>query len=179
MCPARIFLTGEPGCGKTTAIRRASQLLATLGIKPGGFISDEIRREGMRIGFSLEDLITHESGILAHVNQKEGPLVGKYHVRLSDIERVGVTAIRRAIAEADVVIVDELGPMELHSKPLISAVEMALTSPKHFLGTVHKRASHDFVTDIKSNPTYRIIEVTKDNRSQLPTEIAEQLTSHA
>jgi nucleoside-triphosphatase len=179
MNPARLFLTGEPGCGKTTVVRKVSDIIASRGIKPGGMISGEIRRKSVRIGFSLEDLITHETGILAHVELKHGPHVGKYRVNLTDIQRVGVASIQRALDEADVVIVDELGPMELHSTPLIQVMEMALASPKHLLGTIHKRASHDLVTTIKSNSAYRVTEVTKDNRSELPTEIAEQLTSHA
>jgi nucleoside-triphosphatase len=176
MPPLRLFLTGDPGCGKTTVIRRISDILRGRGTKIGGMISGEIRREGVRIGFSLEDLITHETGTLAHVDQKDGPRVGKYRVNLSDIQRVGVTAIRRAITEADVVIVDELGPMELHSMPFILSVEEALASPRIIVGTIHKRASHALVSAIKSNPDYQIIEVTLDNRSRLPHEIVEQLT---
>jgi nucleoside-triphosphatase len=179
MEPPRVFLTGDPGCGKTIVIRRTADILTARGRKPGGIISGEIRHGGVRIGFSLEDLMTHETGILAHIDQKEGPQVGKYRVNLSDIQRIGVTAIRRAITEADVVIVDELGPMELHSKPFILAVEMALASPKHLVGTIHRRASHYLIAAIKSNRAYRIIEVTLDNRSRLPNEIVEQLTEHA
>lgn len=160
-------------------IRKTSDILTSRGTKPGGIISGEIRRGGVRIGFSLEDLMTHETGVLAHVDQKDGPRVGKYRVNLPDIQRVGVNAIRRAIAEAEVIIVDELGPMELHSMPFILTVEMALASSKRFVGTIHKRASHYLVTAIKSNPTYRIIEVTPDNREQMPSRIVEQLTGHA
>ena len=118
-------MTGEPGCGKTTVIRKISEILTVKGMKPGGVISGEIRRSGLRIGFSLEDLMTQERGILAHVDQKEGPRVGKYRVNLPDIQRVGVSAIRRAMTDADVIIVDELGPMELYSIAFISAIEMA------------------------------------------------------
>jgi nucleoside-triphosphatase len=175
----RVFLTGDPGCGKTTVIRRISDILTTRGIKPGGMISGEIRRGGARIGFSLEDLMTHETGTLAHVDQIDGPRVGKYRVNLPDIQRVGVTAIQRAIAEADVIIVDELGPMELHSMPFILAVEIALASSKDFVGTIHKRASHHLVSAIMSNAAYRVVEVTMDNREQMPNEIVEQLTGHA
>jgi nucleoside-triphosphatase len=139
-------------------------------------ISGEIRREGVRIGFSLEDLITHQTGTLAHVEQQDGPRVGKYRVNLSDIQRIGVTAIQRALAEACVVIVDELGPMELHSTSFIQAVEEALASPRALVGTIHKRATHSLVTAIKSNPDYQTVEVTLDNRSRLPNEIVEQLT---
>ena len=175
MPPLRIFLTGNPGCGKTTVIREVSDILASRGMRIGGIVSSEIRREGIRIGFSLEDLLTHETGILAHADQKAGPRVGKYGVNLADLQRVGVTAVQRAVAEADVVIIDELGPMELHSIPFTKSVELALRSPKIFLGTIHKHVSHPLVTAVKSTPENRIIEVNLENRAQLPNRIAEQI----
>ena len=160
-------------------VRKVCEILMRRGSKPGGMISGEIRDGGVRIGFKLEDLLTHEIGTLAHINQKDGPRVGRYSVNVPDIQRVGVTAIRRAITEADVVIVDEIGPMELNSMPFILAVEMALGSPKHFIGTIHKRASHYLVAAIKSNPAYKILEVTHENRDAIPTMIVERLTSQA
>jgi nucleoside-triphosphatase len=179
MTPGRVFLTGEPGCGKTTVIRKTSDILVGLGKRPGGMISGEIRRDGVRIGFSLEDLMTHDAGILARVDQREGPSVGKYRVNLLDIERVGVMAIRRAVAQADVVIVDELGPMELHSTAFIAAVEMAQAASNAFLATIHKRASHPLISSIRSDPTNQILEVTLNNRELLPSKIVELLTGHA
>jgi nucleoside-triphosphatase len=177
MNPYRIFLTGEPGCGKTTAVKKTCEMMTSRSKKLGGILSGEIREGGARIGFSLEDVLTHETGTLAHIDQKEGPRVGKYRVNLADIQRIGVAAIRRATAEADVIIVDELGPMELNSMPFILAVEMALASTKHFVGTIHKRASHYLVAAIKSNPSYQILEVTPQNRNEIPTTIAERIST--
>ncbi len=179
MAPLRIFLTGEPGCGKTTVIRKIHESLQKRGIKVGGMISGEIRREGIRKGFSLEYLITHETGTLAHENLDAGPRVGKYRVNLSDIQAIGVAAIRRAITQADVVIIDELGPMELHSAAFVEAVQIAAASKKHIIGTIHKRASHDLITSIRNNPENQIIEVSIQNREQLPRQISEQLSHHA
>lgn len=177
MPPSRIFLTGEPGCGKTTAINKIHQLLTAEGRKVGGVVSGELREKGVRVGFSLEDLSTHETGTLAHIAQKDGPTVGKYRVNLADIQRIAVTAIKHAILEANVIMVDELGPMELNSIPFILAVEMALATPKHFVGTIHKRASHYLVGAIKSNPAYQILEVTKNNRNELPETVTERIES--
>ena len=170
-------MTGEPGCGKTTAVKKICGMLLTRSRKFGGVVSGEIRERGTRVGFSLEDLATHETGTLAHVNRNDGPRVGKYHVNLADIQRIGVTAIKRAVVEADVIIVDELGPMELHSMPFILAVEMALAAPKPFVGTIHKRASHPLVAAIKSNQTYQILEITSENRDELPNTIVETIQS--
>ncbi|MGD0690114.1 MAG: NTPase [Candidatus Bathyarchaeia archaeon] len=177
MPPSRIFLTGEPGCGKTTAINEIHQMLAAQGWKVGGVVSGELRERGVRVGFSLEDLSTHETGTLAHIAQRDGPTVGKYHVNLADIQRIAVTGIKHAILEADVIMVDELGPMELNSMPFILAVEMALATPKHLVGTIHKRASHYLVAAIKSNPAYQILEVTPNNRNELPKTVTERIES--
>jgi nucleoside-triphosphatase len=152
-------------------------MLMASGRKVGGFVSGEIRDRGVREGFSLEDLSTHETGTLAHISQRDGPAVGKYRVNLADVQRIAVTAIKRAIAEADVVIVDELGPMELNSMPFIVAVEMALATQKHFVGTIHKRASHYLIAAIKSNPAYQILEVTLNNRNELPKTVTERIES--
>lgn len=177
MNPYRVFLTGEPSCGKTTAIKKTCEMLLTKSMRCGGVVSGEIRERGIRVGFSLEDLSTQDTGTLAHVNLNEGPRVGKYRVNLPDIQRIGVTAIKHAIEEADVIIVDELGPMELHSMPFILAVEMALATPKPFVGTIHKRASHYLVAAIKSNQAYRIVELTPENRNEIPNTIVERIQS--
>ncbi len=63
--------------------------------------------------------------------------------------------------------------------PFILAVEMALASPKHFIGTIHKRASHYLVAAVKSNPAYQILEVTPANREEIPIQVVERLGVHS
>ena len=46
---AKIFVTGDPGCGKTTAVRRVAERLAHLPMT--GFITEDVRDEGGRTGF--------------------------------------------------------------------------------------------------------------------------------
>lgn len=177
LAPQRVFLTGDPGCGKTTVLKRTADLLALRGLKIGGMMSGENREKGSRVGFSVVDLITGEKGILADMGQSNGPRVGKYRVNIRDLERIGSGAIQRAIEEADVILIDELGPMELHSSRFIESVKAALRAPKHIVGTIHKRASHTLILEVKSSPTVAILEVTSNNREQLPTLIAERIIS--
>ena len=173
--PQRIFLTGEPGCGKTTVMKKTAELLVARGFKVGGMTSKEVRERGMRKGFCVEDFITHEEGILAEVGLADGPRVGKYLVNLQDLDAIGVRAIQRATEAADVILIDELGPMELHSDRFIGSVREALSSSKHVLATIHKRTKHPFVTAVKSNPAFTIFEVTTDNREELPVHIVEKI----
>lgn len=160
-------------------MRKTAELLILHGVGVGGMLSGEIREGGIRVGFNLEDLVTHEKGTLAHVGLQEGPRIGKYRINLHDIERIGVRAIERAIKDSEVVVVDELGPMELFSTPFLQSVEKGLASPKHFLGTVHKRTSHPLISSIRSNSKYIISEITPENRDRMPTEIAQRIISNA
>jgi len=176
MSKLHVFLTGEPGCGKTTVVRKVCELLAKRGRKIGGVVSGELRVDGVRVGFRLEDLLTHEEGVLAHINQGDGPRVGKYKVNLPDLERVGVAAIQRAVTEADIVVVDEMGPMELHSEPFIHEMQKALDTSTPLVCTIHKRASHPVVSSIRSNFAQDVIEVTPSNRDRLPQTLVDRLT---
>ena len=76
-----------------------------------GFLTRELRERGERVGFTLETL-DGRRGMLAHVSVRGGPRVGRYGVTHDDLERLAIPALR---AHADVVVVDELGKMELTS----------------------------------------------------------------
>jgi len=151
--------------------------LTLRGLKVGGLTTGEIREEGTRVGFSIENLLTHEHGTLASLGLRNGPSVGKYHVNLTDLEEIGVRAIRQAIDTSEVIILDELGPMELHSQQFVESVERLLTSPKHLLATVHKHAQHPLILRIRSNLNSVILEVTTKNRDQLPVELVKRLVA--
>ncbi|HUK29400.1 MAG TPA: NTPase [Candidatus Acidoferrales bacterium] len=172
----RVFITGEPGCGKTTVLKNVVEILRSRSINVGGIISGEIRENGVRVGFSLEDILTHTTGSLAHVHQTGGPTVGKYRVNLDDLASVGVQAMKRAIEEAEIIVVDELGPMELTSDAFIQSVRDALAAPNHLLATIHKRASHPLVQKIKNNPASKILEVTPENRDSMPAQLARMIS---
>ncbi len=136
-------------------------------------ISGEIRDAGRRVGFQLEDIATHKIGILAHSQKSRDahPTVGKYCVNLLDIETIGVAAIRNAVNMADVIIIDEIGLMELKSREFIAAIELALASKKSLVGTIHRLCAHPLISSIKSNSNCRLIEVSLHNRDNIPSEV--------
>jgi len=177
LSPERIFLTGEPGCGKTTVMKRVAESLTLCGLKIGGVMSIENRDAGRRTGFSLEDLMTHETGMLAGIGFDSGPRVGRYTVDILDLDRIGAQAVQRATKEAEVILIDELGPMELYSSRFIEAVRVALRTQKHLLATVHKRANHALIVEVRANPAHALVEVTGANRDELPAQIIERIMS--
>ncbi len=110
----KVLLTGRPGCGKTTLIKRVVSELAR---PAGGFYTEEIRAHGERLGFKIITLDGQEA-LLAHVDFKTPERVGKYGLDLSALETVGVEALREAVHARQLVVIDEIGPMELRSSDL-------------------------------------------------------------
>jgi nucleoside-triphosphatase len=162
-----IFITGLPGVGKTTVLVKAAEGLNRLGYTVGGMLSREVREHGTRVGFEIRDFTTGQKGWLAHVNQPVGPQVSKYRVNLNDLNTIGANAIRKAVTAAQIVIVDEIGPMELFSAAFKDAIVQAISSDKLVLGTIHHRARDPPIDLITTRDDAEIITVTYENRAHL------------
>lgn len=169
------LITGTPGTGKTTIIMRVVEALKARGSRVGGMTSKEQREGDVRIGFLIQDVSTGKQGWLARVNQPSGPRVGKYRVNLDDLESLGAKAIREAVKSADVIAIDEIGPMELHSQPFKQAVQEAMDSGKPVIATIHFKATDAFVKAIKTRPDAELIEATFQNRDDLHNLITEKI----
>ena len=162
-----LFVTGRPGIGKTTVLLNAAEELKDKGYIVGGMISREVRQDGSRVGFEIVDFKTGEKGWLAHVNQPDGPQVSKYKVNQKDLDSIGVHAVQAALRDADVVIIDEIGPMELHSRAFKQAVMNAMRSSKLVLGVIHQSAQDPVIESIKNRDDTFIVTATFANRSDL------------
>ena len=173
----RVFLTGIPGVGKSTVVRKVVQGIQQEGVKVGGVTTADLRSGSTRVGFEIRDLMTGEAGVLAHVNEATGPRIGKYHVKSEDLDRIGTEAIVSAIKHADLIVIDEVGPMELTSSRFKEAVQAALACGKSLLGTVHRNAQDPLVQAIKRDRAVEVIEVTNENRDSLPNVLLERLTT--
>jgi nucleoside-triphosphatase len=169
-----LLLTGAPGVGKTTVLVKVVEALKAEGISVGGMVSQEVKTRGVRVGFQIVDLLSGKSGWLAHVHGI-GPSVGKYHVKLVELEGIGVKAIQQATEQCQVVAVDEVGPMELFSKPFKQAVKQALDSSKPVLAVVHAKAHDPLIAEAKQRSDSQLFVVTLSNRDALPQQLTKQL----
>ena len=162
-----LLLTGSPGVGKTTVLLKAVEALKSRGYSVGGMVSREVRSCGTRVGFEILDLSSGRRGWLAHVNQPSGPQVGKYRVNLEDLDNIGAVAIVDASENLDVVVVDEIGPMELFSEKFKEAVKRAVEGEKLVVGIVHWKARDKLIEEVKNREDAEVIVVTFENRAKL------------
>lgn len=170
--PNNFLITGEPRSGKTTVAGRVVELLRAEGLTVGGLICPEVRVRGERVGFEIQDLLTGESSVLAHVNRDWGPSVGKYRVAVHEVDERCAQAFSHAFTDADVLVVDEIAPMEVHSDEFIQGVNQALDDERPLVAVIHERSTSGFIGEVKRRPDIELFEVTTKNREALPERLA-------
>ena len=170
----RILLTGPPRAGKTTLISRLADELTACGVAVGGFLTREMREGDERVGFTVEE-VGGPSALLAHVSLHEGPMVGRYHVDVAAFERLALPAIQRAVLRGGVVIIDELGQMELFSVAFIGSVNWLLDQPVPLVATVHAR-QHPITDAIKQRPDIELLEVHLGHADELLAHLTSRLS---
>jgi nucleoside-triphosphatase len=175
LIPPRLLLEGRPGVGKTTIALRLIEILQADGLPVTGFVTREVRGEGgRRLGFEIET-VDGRHGLLAHVDLRGGPRVGRYGVALEDLERLCVPLLEHADG-GSIVVVDELGKMELASARFRDAVTGVLARPLPLVATVHAFA-HPFTDALKRHASVTTVPVTRGNRDALAPELAARVGS--
>jgi len=166
------LLTGQPGTGKTSLIKQA---IAELKGKAGGFYTEEIRSQGVRQGFRLVTL-DGRTAVMAHLYFHSPYRVSKYGVDVDSLDKVGVSAINQAIQECDLVVIDEIGKMELFSAKFREAVLHILKSEKRLLATI-MLSPHPCADAIKRQPQVNLVTVTRTNHQQVLEELQDWLNA--
>lgn len=165
-----ILITGKPGVGKTTFIRK---IVEATGTAWGGFYTQGILEKKKRIGFRIVTL-DGRFGTLAHVKYPGQVRVGKYRVNVHDLESIAVTSIEKAIIEKKPIIVDEIGKIEIVSTEFKRIINIALNTKQTLLGTI-SLFNNAYLSWIRKREDVMFVELTKDNRKILQVMVLDLL----
>ena len=161
-----IFITGNPRCGKSTLIQRLLDEISDKNVS--GFITPEIRVNGVRQGFKIIDLASKEEEILASLSIKRGPSVSRYGVNVDGINTI-LDKFLESYKNSEYVIIDEIGMMEFYSKKFRETVRMVLDSDKRIVATLSKR----FVKEYKDKGL--IYTLTRENFEEVYDKVLRQI----
>lgn len=167
----KILLTGLPGCGKTTAVKRICAGLKDMRI--AGFYTEEIRYGKARTGFRWKRFDGAE-GILAGVDIKGKFRVGRYGVDVGGFERDVVPVLDSRRGDVDLFVIDEIGKMECLSKQFAEAVRRLFAGERCVLAAVAQKGS-GFVAEVKDMPGVTLLTLTERNRDSVVGQILEML----
>jgi nucleoside-triphosphatase len=151
-------------------VSRLAELLREAGVSLSGFLTRELRESGRRVGFEIESF-DGERGLLAHIELKGPPRVGRYGVDVEAFERLALRALE---VPGDVVLIDELGKMELASERFGDAVRALFERPVPIVAAV-QAARHPLTDALKRKPGVSTTRLTRANRDRLPGEVAQRL----
>lgn len=147
-------------------------MLREAGVAVSGFVTREVREGGRRTGFRIET-VSGEEGTLARVGHRGGPRVGRYGVDLEAFERIVLPTLEDTPA-GTVLVIDELGKMELASELFRDAVAALFAADTPIVATVHAHR-HPFTDGLKRRDDVEVLHVTRANRDALPERILEIL----
>jgi nucleoside-triphosphatase len=167
---AKTLITGKPGVGKTTLVQKIIKRIGSINM--AGFYTSEIRSAGSRLGFELQGL-NGGYRTLAHVEIDSRHRVGRYGVDKDGFEEFLAT-LDLLNPDVELIVIDEIGKMELFSYRFRSLVCDALSADKQVLATIPLKGN-EFIREIKQRLDIKLLEVTHANRDRLPAAIVERL----
>lgn len=161
-----VLLTGPPGVGKTTLVRKVIEHFKDQGLTVAGIISDEVREGPIRVGFKITDVSTGEHGWLARKREGAGIKIGSYIVENDDLKRIGVGALESAVSSnPDLIIVDEIGPMEMTNPTFKKDLAKILIGNTPVIATVRLGSHYSEIENVKDSAAW--FELTNENRDVL------------
>ncbi|MEM5815016.1 MAG: NTPase [Candidatus Aenigmatarchaeota archaeon] len=132
----KIFITGKPGSGKSTTLFKIVEELKK-DYKIGGILTPEVRKNGERVGFEILDVYSGKKRLFASIYFRTNYKLGKYFIDVSSFDEIFVPSIDIAFKECDIIVIDEIGKMELMSYNFILSLERILKSEKILVATLH------------------------------------------
>lgn len=157
--------------GKTTLIEA---IIRELGLKPGGFSTREIREAGKRVGFEI-NAFNGRKGVLARAGLPSLHRVGRYGVNIRDMEEVGAGSLEDALSGSPLIVIDEIGNMEIISRRFQEAVIDCLGSSIPVLGAI-KAGRGPFVDGIKFRPDVEVIELRREEFGAVKQRVKKRLS---
>ena len=164
----KTLITGKPAVGKTTIVKTIVERMQSVNMT--GFYTNEIRSKGSRVGFELHGL-DGARRILAHVNIYSQHKVGKYGVDTKGFEEF-LENLELLSPDVELIVIDEIGKMELFSNRFRSLIHDVLNSDKQVLASIALKGE-GFIREIKQRSDIQLMEVTRGNREQLSEAILE------
>jgi len=143
-----------------------------LGLMVSGILTEEIRTHGVRTGFKIRNLASGEEGWLARTTIQDGPRIGNYRVNTQDLEKIGAMTLENAArGESPLVLIDEVGPMEMTSVFFRRALEEVLMSHKTIVATVKYGSRYAEIEEASQLPTAKTVSMSLENRDKLLPEL--------
>ncbi|XP_017771641.1 PREDICTED: nucleoside-triphosphatase THEP1 [Nicrophorus vespilloides] len=168
MSKRHVLITGLPGVGKTTIVKKLCKELQT---PISGFYTEEVRdSKNVRIGFDVVSVDESTRGVLARIsdpNKNSKYTIGKYQVYLTEFEDCALLQLQGP----DLLVIDEIGKMEMFSSKFKHEIELCFKQDRIVIATVPLKCNITLVEQLKKREDCQLFTVDKQNRNHIFQEI--------
>ncbi|MFX1489108.1 MAG: nucleoside-triphosphatase [Promethearchaeota archaeon] len=160
----KILLTGPPRCGKSTLIMKVINYCKENEITVDGFLTPEVKEGNKRIGFDIERISINERRTLARIgNYRTQYRLGKYHVFIGEFEKIISKLEKLEFKERNIVVVDEIGKMELFSQKFQKLVKILFKLDINIIATIGQSLQHPIKDYLLNLPEVLLITLNREN----------------
>ena len=172
------IITGAVGEGKTAWLVRLTGLLKERGISTGGILALRLMEEGKTTGYDITDIRTGER--TPFLRQTGDATVGVERFAMDEAgHRAGQRALDPAANRAmDVVIIDEVGPLELKGKGWSDRITGLIHETRVILILAVRKNLTEAVTDKFGIAPAAVTEVTNGDLIKFADEIVTLVKKH-
>lgn len=169
----KVGISGAWGARKTETLESIIRMLSDEDIEVGGMVTEPIMEDNRRVGFQVMDWSTKEKAVFAHLDLDSPTEIKGYGVNLDSLNEVGVKAIKDAAKEKEVVLIDEIGKMQVESEKFKEVVSKIFEIDKPLIITFEKKSRNTLLQDLRRRDDVRMLELTDVNKNLLPYKVVE------
>lgn len=175
-----IIIKGDTGEGKTTFTGKIIEHLRKNNKRVSGFLAIGVHEEGKRIGFDLQDISTSDQFRLCRTTMQEGWMkTGIYFFDPDGISRGEAILAKAALGNNDLIVIDEIGPMEMNDQVWAKSVKLLCQSSDVLQLWVVRRNLVDIVIRKWNTGTIWIFDISEDNPQNIARKIEEMISSRS
>jgi len=169
------IITGSVGEGKTTQLQKIVETLNNQNISIGGILSPRITENGNTTGYDILDISTNERvAFLRKTGDKNSPQIGSYSI-LSEGLKKGHDVLKNSQNNYQVVVIDEVGRLELNNEGWAENIRDLLSNSKsHLILSMRDRFIEEAV-DKWSLQDYTVLDVSDNDHENASRIIAQQV----
>lgn len=164
----KILITGPPRCGKSTLISKLIDYISKKNFIIHGFLTPEVRKDATRIGFDVLNILTGKKARLARIgNYKTRFKLGKYKIFIDEFEELISNLEQNIEKERTLIVIDEIGKMELFSTKFQDILRSIFRSNIPILATIGLKLNHPIKDYILKIPEVTLFNLTRQNQQKI------------